>query len=74
MEKKGKGACVGNSSSGIKETIIFNVPTVNIGQRQKSRLKPSNVINVEPNYTKIISTLNKLSYLKKKLSKPISTY
>ena len=66
MEKKGKGACVGNSSSGIKETIIFNVPTVNIGQRQKSRLKPSNVINVEPNYTKIISTLNKLSYLKKK--------
>ena len=68
MEKKGRGACVGNSSSGIKETIIFNVPTVNIGQRQKSRLKPSNVINVEPNYTKILSILNKLTYSKKKIT------
>ena len=36
---------VGNSSSGIKESIAFNCPTVNIGSRQDGRLKPGNVIN-----------------------------
>ena len=36
---------VGNSSSGIKESIAFNCPTVNIGPRQDGRLSPDNVIN-----------------------------
>ena len=36
---KNKVVCVGNSSSGIKETAIFGCPTVNIGTRQKSRLE-----------------------------------
>ena len=31
---------MGNSSSGIKEAVVFNCPTINIGDRQKSRLKP----------------------------------
>lgn len=43
----GRGACVGNSSSGIKETPAFGCPTVNIGSRQLSRLRGSNVIEVE---------------------------
>ena len=30
-----KGFCMGNSSSGIKETIFFNCPTLNICNRQK---------------------------------------
>ena len=34
----GRGVCVGNSSSEIKETPAFGCPTVNIGSRQKSRL------------------------------------
>ena len=34
-----KVVCLGNSSSGIKETAIFKCPTVNIGTRQKSRLR-----------------------------------
>ena len=38
-DKKIKVVCVGNSSSGIKETAIFGCPTVNIGTRQKSRLR-----------------------------------
>ena len=35
----------GNSSSGIIETASFGVPTVNIGDRQKGRFAPANVIH-----------------------------
>lgn len=38
-------ACVGNSSSGIKETPVFGCPTVNVGTRQKGRLRADNVID-----------------------------
>ena len=37
--------CVGNSSSGIKETPVFGCPTVNIGSRQLGRLRAENVID-----------------------------
>jgi UDP-N-acetylglucosamine 2-epimerase (non-hydrolysing)/GDP/UDP-N,N'-diacetylbacillosamine 2-epimerase (hydrolysing) len=37
-------ACVGNSSSGIKETPAFGCPTVNIGSRQLGRLRADNVV------------------------------
>ncbi len=37
---------VGNSSSGIIETPLFKVPCVNIGTRQKGRLRAENVIDV----------------------------
>lgn len=40
-------ACVGNSSSGIKETPAFGCPTVNIGSRQEGRLRGNNVLDVE---------------------------
>lgn len=36
---------VGNSSSGILESASFLLPTVNIGDRQKGRMAPRNVIN-----------------------------
>ena len=38
-------ACVGNSSSGIKETPAFGCPAVNIGSRQNGRLRGSNVVD-----------------------------
>ncbi|MEI7612347.1 MAG: UDP-N-acetylglucosamine 2-epimerase [Betaproteobacteria bacterium] len=38
--------CVGNSSSGIKETPVFGCPTVNIGSRQQGRLCGENVLDV----------------------------
>lgn len=41
-----RGACVGNSSSGLKETPAFACPTVNIGTRQSGRLAAENVLNV----------------------------
>ena len=40
-------ACMGNSSSGIKESPAFGCPTLNIGSRQEGRLRGDNVIDVE---------------------------
>ncbi len=39
------GVCVGNSSSGIKETPAFGCPTVDVGSRQEGRLAGENVIH-----------------------------
>jgi UDP-hydrolysing UDP-N-acetyl-D-glucosamine 2-epimerase len=51
--------CVGNSSSGIKETPFFGCPTVNIGSRQKGRLRANNVIDVNYNKSEIYSAIKK---------------
>ena len=39
---------VGNSSSGLYEAPSFGIPTVNIGDRQKGRLKASSVFDCAP--------------------------
>jgi UDP-N-acetylglucosamine 2-epimerase (non-hydrolysing)/GDP/UDP-N,N'-diacetylbacillosamine 2-epimerase (hydrolysing) len=41
-----KVVCVGNSSSGLKESGAFGCPTLNIGSRQNGRLRGENVIDV----------------------------
>lgn len=41
-----RGACLGNSSSGLKETPAFDCPTLNIGTRQAGRLAADNVVHV----------------------------
>ena len=51
--------CVGNSSSGIKETGIFGCPTVNIGKRQNGRLRSNNIIDVDYNSKKIFGAIIK---------------
>jgi len=38
-------ACIGNSSSGIKETPAFHCSCINIGSRQRGRLRANNVID-----------------------------
>ena len=40
---------VGNSSSGLFEVPSFKKPTVNIGDRQKGRIKSNSVIDCEVN-------------------------
>ena len=40
------GAMVGNSSSGIIEAASFRLPVVNIGDRQRGRLRARNVVDV----------------------------
>ena len=39
---------IGNSSSGILEMPIFKKPTINIGDRQKGRVKSNSIIDVRP--------------------------
>lgn len=46
-------AVIGNSSSGIIEVPAFDVPTVNIGPRQKGRLAAKSVLNTLPDQQSI---------------------
>jgi UDP-N-acetylglucosamine 2-epimerase (non-hydrolysing)/GDP/UDP-N,N'-diacetylbacillosamine 2-epimerase (hydrolysing) len=50
--------CVGNSSSGIKETPVFGCPTVNIGSRQEGRLRGENVIDADYESDEIYSAVS----------------
>lgn len=59
---------LGNSSSGIIEVPYFNIPTINIGDRQKGRVMADSVINTKPKKEEIINALKKSfddSFLKK---------
>lgn len=51
---------VGNSSSGLAEVPSFRKGTVNIGDRQRGRLKATSVIDCEPDCASIQSALQKL--------------
>ncbi len=50
---------VGNSSSGILEAPSFHIPTVNIGDRQKGRVRAATVIDCEPTVSSITSAIKK---------------
>lgn len=50
-------AVIGNSSSGIIEAPSLNVPTINIGDRQKGRIKAPSVIDCQPTETAITEAL-----------------
>ncbi len=71
--KKLRVACVGNSSSGIKETAVFGCPTVNIGTRQKSRLRGSNVLDVGYEHKDIYNAIKKCLYNEQFRSKAFHT-
>lgn len=53
-------AVIGNSSSGIYEAPSFHVPTLNIGDRQKGRLRGESVVDVEATYVGISKGLVKV--------------
>lgn len=48
---------VGNSSSGLLEAPAFKIGTINIGDRQKGRLKSQSVIDCEPSRESILAAL-----------------
>lgn len=54
------GAVVGNSSSGIVEVPSFGIPTLNIGDRQKGRLKAKSVIDSTPTFEDIDNKLSEI--------------
>jgi len=49
---------IGNSSSGIIETSIFNTPCINLGNRQQGRILTKNIINCDFQKNKIIKNIN----------------
>lgn len=51
---------VGNSSSGLIEVPTFKIGTVNIGDRQRGRIKADSVIDCEPAKGSILSSIQKL--------------
>jgi GDP/UDP-N,N'-diacetylbacillosamine 2-epimerase (hydrolysing) len=50
---------VGNSSSGLTEVPSFKKATINIGDRQRGRLKASSVIDCEPCALSILQAINR---------------
>jgi UDP-N-acetylglucosamine 2-epimerase (non-hydrolysing)/GDP/UDP-N,N'-diacetylbacillosamine 2-epimerase (hydrolysing) len=50
---------IGNSSSGLTEAPALKKATVNIGDRQKGRLKASSVLDAEENKNTIVVAINK---------------
>ena len=41
---------IGNSSSGILESVAFKLPVINVGNRQEGRFNNQNIINLKSNY------------------------
>jgi len=52
---------IGNSSSGLIEAPSFKIGTVNIGERQKGRIKSESVIDCQSDYASISQALEKLN-------------
>lgn len=48
---------LGNSSSGLSEAPSFKIATINIGDRQKGRIRAASVIDCEPDATSISNAL-----------------
>ena len=67
---------IGNSSSGIIEVPFFLKGTINIGNRQKGRLRSSSIIDCSPTKKDICDAIDKLysNEFQKKLSKSNNPY
>lgn len=52
-------AVIGNSSSGLIEAPIFNIPTLNIGNRQEGRTRCESIVDVPATYETIKEGLHK---------------
>ena len=64
-------AVVGNSSSGLIEAPSFNIGTINIGDRQKGRIKAKSIIDCLPDRKSITEAFEKL--YKKEFQSEIKT-
>jgi len=69
-------AVVGNSSSGLIEVPTFKRGTINIGDRQKGRLRATSVIDCEPTRYSIAAALKRVYSIEfqKQLSGTINPY
>ncbi len=62
-------AMIGNSSSGILEAPSFNLPAINIGDRQQGRDQGTNVINVDINRKEIVNAIKNIYKNREKVFK-----
>jgi len=53
---------IGNSSSGIIEAPIFKLPVINIGDRQKGRIRSANIVDTGYIMNDIIAAIKKVLY------------
>ncbi len=51
---------VGHSSSGLLEAPSFKIGTINIGDRQKGRIKAKSIIDCEPSVAAITGAIKQL--------------
>ena len=67
---------LGNSSSGIVEAASLKIPSINIGDRQKGKYMPKNVINVKAKLEEILKGINKAKnkYFKNSIQKIKNPY
>ena len=65
---------IGNSSSGILEASLFNLPVINIGIRQSGREIDNNVISLKENKEDIQKTISKFAGKKINILKSIYEY
>jgi len=68
---KNASCMIGNSSSGIRETPYYGIPTINIGERQRNRSASKNVFNIKKlkNYREINNIYKKIKDKKYKKQK-----
>ena len=65
---KYSSAVIGNSSSGIFEAPTMLIPTVNIGDRQKGRVRAKSIIDCNGDYDSINKAIKKSLNFNKKIS------
>lgn len=53
-------AVVGNSSSGLLEAPSFKIGTINIGDRQRGRIKAASIIDCDPSQKEILQAFERL--------------
>jgi GDP/UDP-N,N'-diacetylbacillosamine 2-epimerase (hydrolysing) len=54
-------AVIGNSSSGMIEAPALKIPSINIGDRQKGRIRTQSIIDCEPSIESIGAALKRIS-------------
>jgi len=59
---------IGNSSAGVREAPLYNVPCVNIGSRQNLRAESPCILNTESDRAQILEAINRAGNLRSSLS------
>jgi UDP-N-acetylglucosamine 2-epimerase (non-hydrolysing)/GDP/UDP-N,N'-diacetylbacillosamine 2-epimerase (hydrolysing) len=69
-------AMVGNSSSGMVEAAPFSLPVVNIGSRQKGRIRTANIIDVDYSKAEILDGIRLATseHFREEANKVVSPY